>query len=498
MFYAIMKVLQINAATQTNKNRIISEPKPCTNFSAQTAEIRSFSKVSPLNFKAVLFQHGLNTIEKKEIENLIDNYQEDNEKIKLLGKGTFGEAYKIKLRKKGDAVVKIIRPEIEKLCYGGGDLKKESEVLKNIPPSCKRTQLLIDYFETDKRSYLISSYVKGNTLSKQNDMSQKLLDSITDEIYKYDANGLMFYDLNPNNILVENDKAGFIDFEFMEYKKQNQKDFSALNDYHHISRNLYHPQKSNINSFENRCIGEFIQKIEKNGEAQKAKELVKRYLKSLSKYHENMAKYYEQTKNGVSSDINDKAINYEKTLSKIFKEPNKEIVDIEHDLISMRYTNLNYHLYIHRKNEGKLLENDLENYGDFDIYIEKMNNLAKGISQKLDNLSKQEKDSDIQNYCKINKFYIENFLRKNANKNYYELRQNPQINKYLETISKILISKFGTNQKDKMPEVNMETFNKEYKSIIDKFKDNKKVLDFCDDIKFILDNTLDFIQKEQI
>ena len=89
-------------------------------------------------------------------------------------------------------------------------------------------------------------------------------------------------------------------------------------------------------------------------------------------------------------------------------------------------------------------------------------------------------------------------MRKNANKNYYELRQNPQINKYLETISKILISKFGTNQKDKMPEVNMETFNKEYKSIIDKFKDNKKVHEFCDDIKFILDNTVDFIKKEQI
>ena len=40
-----------------------------------------------------------------------------------------------------------------------------------------------------------------------------------------------------------------------------------------------------------------------------------------------MAKYYEQTKKSVSSDINNKAINYEKTLSKIFKEPNKEIVD---------------------------------------------------------------------------------------------------------------------------------------------------------------------------
>lgn len=68
MFYAIMKVLQINAATQTNKNRIISEPKPYTNFSAQTAEIRNFSKVSPLNFKAVLFQPGLNTIEKKKLK----------------------------------------------------------------------------------------------------------------------------------------------------------------------------------------------------------------------------------------------------------------------------------------------------------------------------------------------------------------------------------------------------------------------------------------------
>ena len=52
-----------------------------------------------------------------------------------------------------------------------------------------------------------------------------------------------------------------------------------------------------------------------------------------------------------------------------------------------------------------------------------MNNLAKGISQKLDNLSKQEKDSDIQNYCKINKFYIENFLRRNANKKLLRVMQ---------------------------------------------------------------------------
>ena len=63
-----MKVLQINTATQTHKNRNIRESKPYTNFSIQTAEIRNFSKVSPLNFKAVLFQPGLNTIEKKKLK----------------------------------------------------------------------------------------------------------------------------------------------------------------------------------------------------------------------------------------------------------------------------------------------------------------------------------------------------------------------------------------------------------------------------------------------
>ncbi len=382
--------------------------------------------------------------------------------------------------------------------YNGGNLKKEAEILKNIPNFCKQTQQLVDYFRTQQREYLVSSFIKGVVLSKRQEISKGMIKNITNELFKYDTNGLMFYDINPNNILVDGDNTGFIYFEFMEYKNQRNKNFEAFNDIHHISRNFYHPQKSNINSFENRCLGEFLQKVQRNYGDQRANELITTYLKALSYYHKKMSNFLVNNKNYLSKQVSKKAIEYETTLSHIFENPSTEIIEIEKGLINLRYTTLNYHLYVHRRNEGKLIDGDLETYGDEDKYFNNMYNLAKNISEKITELKNNSNDCDVEEYCKVNKFYIDNFLKKNANKNYFIMRKNPDINKNLEPIAKTIIANYKELKQNKMLKSEIEKFNKEYNLIKSNNKNNKNVCAFCDDIKFVLENTLNFIEKEQI
>lgn len=456
------------------------------------------AKTNPVNFKAVLFQNGLNISEKAEIENLIENYNENNEKIELLGKGSFGIVYKINLKSKGNVAVKILKQNKEELLKGGGNLKNEADILRKIPASCKRSQQLIDYFETPKRNYLVSSFVKGQMLSNQKNLSQELLDNITDELFKYDKYGLMFYDPNPDNIFIYNDQPGFIDFEFMEKKNPNCKNFQAYNDYHHISRNLYFPQKSNINAFENRTLGKYFKNIGKNEGETQVLLLTERYLKSLSKYHSKMADYLDSKNKKIFNEITDKAIEYEEALSEIYKKPSKEIIEIERNLIDIRYTTLNYHLFVRRKNENKLLKDDIENYGNFDNYVNKINKQTQKVLKMLDNLAAQSSDKNIQNYCKVNKLYVQNFLRKDANTNFYKFRRNPDINKNLENMIKNIIGNYKKLELDKTLNSEIKKFNIEYQNTKAKNKQNKEACAFCDAIKFTLFNTLHFIKKEQI
>lgn len=496
-----MKIYTQTQNIHYTSSALVKSKKMPLIFTKADNDLSSQTYINPISFKALYFKDKLTIAEKNEIKTLIDNYKENNEKIELLGKGTFGTVYKIKLKNKGEIAVKILSPENKEKLYGGGNLDKEAEILKNIPASCKRTQQLIEYFESNKKGYLASSIVKGKPLGYQNNISQKLMDNIVDELYKYDSNNLMFYDLNINNIIIDKDKdeAGFIDFEFMEFKNQKQINTNAFNDIHNIGRNFFHPQKSNINSFENRSLGKFIIDIEKRDGAKEAEKFVEKYLKSLSKYHRKNAILYKKLHNTPQSNISDSAVKYETILSRIYEKPTTKIKQIEKELITLRYTTLNYHLYCHRKNEGKLIEGDIETYGNFDNYIKDMNKSANNILKELNEISSQNiNNQDIQLYARVNKFYIENFLRKNANKNYYELRGNSKINKHLEKVAKSIIANYNNMKKDSTLDSVINDFNKEYNSIKRMHKDDINVQNFCNDIKFVLDNTLDFIKKEQI
>lgn len=369
--------------------------------------------------------------------------QIQQEQAEFLGKGTFGIVYKVILPVIGAVAVKILNND-DNFAYGGGNLANEAEILKKMPKECKRTQKLVDFFTLDDRDYLVSSFIKGEPLSNQDYISPQLIDNIIDELSKYDEHGLMFYDLNPNNINVYHNNAGFFDFEFMG--TQQIPDFSALNDLHHLDRNIFTPRKSNINSFENRTLGGMVDKLS-----------IRDYLKSLSKYYARRQDPYD------------------KILANMFKEPDDRIVSIEKDLITLRSFTLNYYLYLHRLRNGALLEGDIENYGDFDKYIDAINSKAIEIKEKLNLLNNHD------DYKRVNLLLIDNLQRLNCTKDSYEAKKNP-----------LLIEL--KNLKDKVIASNGSEGLQEFEALYNQIKD---VSPFCDDLKIVLYNTLNFLSSRQ-
>ena len=135
-----------------NLHNISYKHSSISSANIKSSDAKTNSDYVPV-FYGVLLSNSLKVGDKQKIENLVDDYAEDTHNIKLLGKGTCGTAYKIDFPNNPPFVVKVLSDDAV-TNYGGGNLKKEAEILRQIPNDCKRTQQLIDYFETDKRDYL--------------------------------------------------------------------------------------------------------------------------------------------------------------------------------------------------------------------------------------------------------------------------------------------------------------------------------------------------------
>ena len=91
------------------------------------------------------------------------------------------------------------------------------------------------------------------------------LRSILDHLFEMDRRGLMHYDLKPGNILVEGDRAGFIDFEFARFQDSDQT-WTAANaarcaDFN-VSGNPHFPAHSNVANFEFRALDRYLADID--------------------------------------------------------------------------------------------------------------------------------------------------------------------------------------------------------------------------------------------
>src|SRR5699024_467062 len=102
-----------------------------------------------------------------------------------------------------------------------GNLLKEAYILKNLRHSC--IPIIYDFEEDDHYSYIIEQYIKGQSL--QQFLGQwvgKVKESTIVEIgiqicdllqYLYSLeNPILYLDLQPNNIIISEEKVKLIDF----------------------------------------------------------------------------------------------------------------------------------------------------------------------------------------------------------------------------------------------------------------------------------------------
>lgn len=410
-------------------------------FNPYTAPDNRQKKNSLSGANSVAFRSSYPVI-KPQYREYIHSLVQKNQ-AEFLGKGTFGIVYKITLPVIGPVAVKVLNNE-DNSAYGGGNLLQEAEILRKMPKECARTQNLVDFFTVEDKDYLVTSFIKGSHLSGQDSVSSALINNIVDELSKYDEYGLMFYDLNPNNINVHNNNPGFFDFEFME--RQPIENLAALNDLHHLDRNIFTPRKSNLNSFENRTLGTMIDKVS-----------IKDYLQALSKYYSKREHPYD------------------KILADIYKEPDEAIVSIEKDLITLRSFTLNYYLYLHRLKNNALLNGDIENYGNFDKYIDTITEKALKIKSSLETLSGYDE------YRKVNLLITDNLLKMNCSKPSYEAKSNPQLMELKNLKDKAISSKGSEG---------LDEFEALYQRI-------RNLSPFCDDLRSVLYNTLNFLSSGQ-
>ena len=354
----------------------------------------SFDSVSFRSNKNIL---PLNKNEKTEILKQI-------ERSKDFKQGSLGKVYKIDLPKRPTLAVKEYSSINE-----GRNPQKEAENLQKLPKDCKRVQKFVDLFEKNGKQYLVTTFQSGGSLSKLKDrMSDELIGNILDELFKIERAGVTFYDYSMANIVFEDSEPRFFDFEIAKKQSFDKFNIDAESDLCHMSRNTYFPFITNLAGFEIRTVGKIIGELEKYPNSEDfSNNFVKRYLKKASIFFQNTAELYSQKNTNNNFKIPKEAIEYSKTLAKLFKNPSAEIVSIEKQ--SMRIKELLTEYWF--RNDPDLSHDD-RLYSNLPEYVENLKSRFNSVQNDIMKLQNKEKDLDVQKYCKTTSAFLKKLSQK--------------------------------------------------------------------------------------
>jgi predicted Ser/Thr protein kinase len=118
------------------------------------------------------------------------------------------------------------------------------------------------------------------------------LHAILDRLGVMDRLGFMHYDLKTANILLDEDRAGFVDFEFARFH-DNCSAYAPPTaifcaDFN-VSSNPFFPARSNVANFEFRALHRYLCELGATRSAADADALLRAWLRGKSSYHRRMA-----------------------------------------------------------------------------------------------------------------------------------------------------------------------------------------------------------------
>lgn len=376
--------MHIHPLTSIQKSNLYSKNKN----NKTNVVINNYQSNTLLNFKSQPIDNKLNNIEK---EQLFAQITELSKEPSLYMNGSLGKVYKVSLPLRPLLAVKEFKE-----VYEGRNPRLEAHNLQKLPKDSYRTQKFVDLIENNGKQYLVTTFQKGESLSKLKDsMSSELIHNILDELFKIEKEGISFYDYSMANIVFNGNEPKFFDFEIAKEQSLTQKNNDAYNDLCHLSRNIEFPLITNLAGFEIRTVGKIIGELEKYNDGElRSKNFVKKYLKEAAIFYQNTTDLLIKKSLETNSEINKDAIVYSHILSKLFKEPTQEIINIEKQ--SMRIKELLTE-YWYRNDPD--LDHDDKLYSNLPEYVNNLRERFNDVQKSISDLKQSTNDLCIHKYC---------------------------------------------------------------------------------------------------
>ena len=185
-------------------------------------------------------------------------------------------------------------------------------------------------------------------------LDARQLCAILDRLFMMDRLGFMHYDLKTANILIDNDRVGFIDFEFARFENCCNAVVptnTAFCEDFNVSGNPFYPARSNVVNFEFRALHRYLLELDTIHSAAAANVLFRDWLRGKSAYHQQMADFFVKLSEAsvervtLAGGITTNkargtllaAATHESLLAMLFKHPCDVVAKIERSLMAFRY-----------------------------------------------------------------------------------------------------------------------------------------------------------------
>ncbi len=179
------------------------------------------------------------------------------------------------------------------------------------------------------------------------------LRAVLDGLYAMDCRFLMHYDLKAANVLIDGERAGFIDFEFARFVDSSNAYAPAAATFcedFNVSGNPFFPARSNVANFEFRTLHRYLADLATRRSTDAADVLLCEWLRGKSVYHQRMSGFLAELSgtsaervaeaSGIRKDDARRrllaAAAHENLLATLFQDPHDPLMRIERLLMAFR------------------------------------------------------------------------------------------------------------------------------------------------------------------
>ncbi|MEO6422281.1 MAG: phosphotransferase [Candidatus Nitrotoga sp.] len=254
----------------------------------------------------------------------------------------------------GTAIVKVPRPGLQRT-NDDATLAWEAKMLLLLPDAgITDAPTLTARIGAAGSYYLFMTELTGKHPDpRMHPLDARQLCAILDRLYVMDRLGFMHYDLKTANILVDDDRVGFIDFEFARFESYCNKvvpTTTAFCEHFNVSCNPFFPARSNVVNFEFRALHRYLFELGNMKSALAASDLFRAWLRAKSAYHRRMADFFVELSEasveraaiagGIATNKDPgtllAAATHGSVLAMLFKQPCDVVAKVERSLMAFR------------------------------------------------------------------------------------------------------------------------------------------------------------------